>query len=62
MQNVCDGGRIKHGSDFSYVCNVRHTVNPFEQFGMRQNNINGNHNNVCDAGRTVNPFKLFAMR
>ena len=24
--NVCDGGCIKHGSDFSYVCDAGHTV------------------------------------
>ena len=26
VQNVCDGGCIKHGSDFSYVCDAGHTV------------------------------------
>ena len=41
VQNVCDGGAIKHGSDFSYVCDAGHTVNPFKLFAMRQNNRNG---------------------
>ena len=26
VQNVCDGGCIKHGSDFSCVCDEGHTV------------------------------------
>ena len=26
VQNVCNGGCIKHGSDFSYVCDEGHTV------------------------------------
>ena len=47
MQNVCDGGDIKHGSDFSYVCHAGHTVDPEELFAMRQYNRNGSHINVC---------------
>jgi hypothetical protein len=35
MQNVCDGGYIKHGSDFSCVCNAGHTVDPYELFAVR---------------------------
>ena len=35
MQNVCDGEEIKHGSDFSYVCDVGHTVDPEELFAVR---------------------------
>ena len=35
MQNVCDGGYIKHGSDFSCVCNAGHTVDPYELFAIR---------------------------
>ena len=63
VQNICDGGRIKHGSDFSCVCDVGHTVNPFKLFAMRQNNRNGQpYQCVCDAGHTVKPFELFAMR
>ena len=41
MQNVWDSGGIKHGSDFSYVCNAGHTVDPEELFAMSQNNRNG---------------------
>ena len=26
VQNVCDGGCIKHGSDFSCVCDAGHTI------------------------------------
>ena len=60
---LCDGGAIKHGSDFSCVCDAGHTVNPFQLFAMRQNNRNGQpYQFVCDAGHTVNPFELFAMR
>ena len=63
MQNVCDGGDIKHGSDFSYMCDAGHTVDLEELFAMRQNNRNGQpYQCVCDAGHTLNPFKLFAMR
>ena len=41
MQNICDGRDIKHGSDFNYVCDAGHTVDPEELFAMRQNNRNG---------------------
>ena len=34
VQNVCDGGAIKHGSDFSCVCDAGHLVNPFELFAI----------------------------
>ena len=62
MQNVCDGGDIKHGSDFRYVRDAGHTVSPFELFAMRQNNRNGQpYQCVCDAGHTVNPSELFTM-
>ena len=47
VQNVCDDGCIKHGSDFGCVCDSGHTVNPFELFVMRQNNRTGSHINVC---------------
>ena len=47
MQNVCDEGYIKQGSDFSYVCDAGHTVDPEELFAMSQNNRNGSHINVC---------------
>ena len=32
MQNVCDDGCIKHGSEFSCVCDERHTVHLDELF------------------------------
>ena len=35
VQNVCDGGAIKHGLDFSCVCDAGHTVNPFKLSAMR---------------------------
>ena len=35
VQNVCDGGDIKHGSDFTYVCVVVHTVDPYKLFSIR---------------------------
>ena len=35
VQNVCNGGAIKHGSDFSCVCDAWHTINPFKLFAMR---------------------------
>ena len=63
VQNVCDGGAIKHGSDFSCVCNSGHTVNPFEMFAMRQNNINGQpYQCVCDIQHTVHSDEPFAIR
>ena len=40
MQSVCDGGDIKHDSDFSCVCDAGRTIYPSELFMMRQNNIN----------------------
>ena len=41
MQNVCDGRNIKHGLDFSCVCDAGHTVQYNELFMMRKNNRNG---------------------
>ena len=35
MKNVCDEGYIKHGSDFSCVCDEGHTVQFNELFAMR---------------------------
>ena len=37
VQNVCDDGCIKHGSDFSCVCNVGHMVQFNYLFAMRRN-------------------------
>ena len=41
VQNVCDDGCIKHGSDFSYMCDAGHTVWFNELFAMRKKNRNG---------------------
>ena len=61
MQNVCDDGCIKHGSDFSCVCEARHTVDPDELFAIRQNNRNGQpYQCVCDIRHTVRFDELFA--
>ena len=46
-ENVCDGGCIKHGSDFSCVCDPGHTVQSNELFAMRQNKITGSLMKVC---------------
>ena len=62
VQNVCDGGCIKQGLDFSCVCDSGYTVNPFELFAMRQNNRNGQpYQCVCDIWHTVRSDELFAM-
>ena len=54
MQDVCDDGSIKHGLDFSCVCDVGHTVNPFELFAMRQNNRNEQpYQCACNIWHTV---------
>jgi hypothetical protein len=54
MQNACDGGYIKHGSDFSCVCDAGHTVQFNELFAMRKKNRNGQPNEgVCDIWLTV---------
>ena len=63
MQNVCDGGDIKHSSDFSYVCDAGYTVDPYELFAMRQNNRNRQpYQGVCDIRHTVHSYELFAIR
>jgi len=63
VQNVWDGGVIKHDSDFSCVCDAGHTVNPFELFAMSQNNRNGQpYQCVCDIWHTVRSDELFAIR
>ena len=63
MQNICDGGDIKHGSDFSCVCDAWHTVDPYELFVMSQNNRNRQpYQGVCDIWHTVCSDELFAIR
>ena len=63
MQNVCDGECIKHGSDFSCVCDARHTVDLDELFAIRQNNRNGQpYQCVCNIRHTVQSNELFSIR
>ena len=63
MQNICDGGDIKHSSDFSYVCDAGNTVQFNELFVMRQNSRNGQlDEGVCNIRHTVHSDKLFVMR
>ena len=63
VQNICDGGCIKHGSDFSCVCDAGHTVNPFKLSAMRQNNRNGQpYQSMCDIRYTVRSDEPFAIR
>ena len=63
MQNVCDAGAVKHGSDFSCVCDVGHTVQFNELFAMRRNKRNRQpHEGVCDIQYTVHSDELFLMR
>ena len=49
VQNFCDGGAIKPGSDFSFVCDAGHMVQSNELFAMRQNRRNGQPDEgMCD--------------
>ena len=62
MHNICDEGCIKHGSDFSCVCDEGHTVDLYELFAMRQNNRNGKPDQgVCDIRHTVHSNEPFAI-
>ena len=52
--NVCDGGGIKHGSDFSYMCDARHTIQFSELFAMKRNKRNGQPDEgMCDTQHMV---------
>ena len=63
MQNICDGGYIKHGSYFTCVCDAQHTVDPDELFAIRQNNRNGQpYQCVCDIRHMANSDELFSIR
>ena len=63
MQNVYDGGYIKHGSEFSCVCDEGHMVHSNELFAMRQNDRNGQPDeSVCDIRHTVHSDELFVIR
>ena len=63
VQNICDGGCIKHGSDFSCVCDAGHTVQFNQPFAMRRNKRNGQPDEgVCDVQHMVHSDELFALR
>src|SRR3990170_633099 len=63
MQNICDGGYVKHGSYFSCVCDAGHTVDPYELFVIRQNNRNGQpYQGVYDIRHMVHSDELFLIR
>ena len=63
IQNVCDGGDIKHDSHWSYVCDAWHTVHSNELFVMRANNRNGQPDEgVCDIRHTIHSDELFVIR
>ena len=47
MENVCDGGYIKHGSDFSCVCDAGHTVHWNELFAMSLTTETDSQMKVC---------------
>ena len=62
VKNVCDGGAIKHGSDFSFMCDAGHTVQCNELFVMRRNKRNGQPDEgVCDIRLTVHSYELFVI-
>ena len=62
MQNVCDDRDIKYASDFSYMCDAGHTIDPAELFPMRKNNRNGQpYQCVCDIRQTVRSDEPFVM-
>ena len=49
VQNVCDDKCIKHGLEFSCVCDAGHTVQLNELFVMRRHKRNGQPDEgVCD--------------
>ena len=63
VQNICDGGDIKHGSYQISVCDEWQTVNPEEQFMMMQNNRNGQPDEgVRDIRHTIHQDELCVIR
>ena len=63
MQNICDEGYIKHGSDFSWLCDAGHTGQFNSLFVMRQNKRNGQPDEgVCDIQHTIHSDELFVIR
>ena len=54
VQNVYDGGCIKHSSDFSCVCDAGHMVQFNELFAMRKKNgIGQPDEGMCDIRHIV---------
>ena len=54
MQNVCNDGCMKHGSDIGCVCDAGHTVQFNELFVMSKKKRNGHPDEgVCDIRHTV---------
>ena len=54
VQNICNDGCIKHGSDFGCVCDAGHMVQFNELFTMRKKNRNWKPDeSVCDIRHTV---------
>ena len=63
VQNVCDGRCIKHGSDFSCMCDAGHTIQFNKLFAMRRNKRNGQPDEgVCDTQHMVHSYELFVIR
>ena len=63
VQKVCNGGAIKHGSDFSCMCDAGHTVQFNELFVMMRNKRNGQPDEgVCDIQHMVHSDELFVIR
>ena len=63
MQNVCDDGCIKHGSEFGCVCDAGYTVQLNELFVMRRYKINGQlDEGMCVIHHTVHWDELCVIR
>ena len=63
MQNVCDDGCIKYGSEFSCVCDAGHPVQLNDLFVLRTHNRNGQPVvGVCDIQHTVHWDELYVIR
>ena len=70
MQNICDGGCIKHSSDFSCMCDALITKGDAKKSSKKVQNVcdggaskhDSDFSCVCDAGHTVQLNQPFAMR
>ena len=63
VQNVCHDRCIKHGSEFSCVCDAGHTVQLNELFVMRRHKRNGQPDEgVCDIQHMVHWDELCVIR